>query len=45
MRRDELLAVRPEHFADMVYQTCARTKGGVVTELVVYGLAQDVSGY
>ena len=45
MRRDELLAVRPEHFADMVYQTCALTKGGVVTELVVYGLAQDVSGY
>jgi NAD(P)-dependent dehydrogenase (short-subunit alcohol dehydrogenase family) len=42
---DEELAVRPEHFADMVYQTCALTKGGVVTELVVYGLAQDVSGY
>jgi hypothetical protein len=29
----------------MVYQTCALTTGGVVTELVVYGLAQDVSGY
>lgn len=42
---DEGLAVRPEHFADMVYQTCALTKGGVVTELVLYGLAQDVSGY
>ena len=42
---DEELAVRPEHFADMVYQTCALTKGGVVTELVLYGLAQDVSGY
>ena len=42
---DEDLAVRPEHFADMVYQTCALTKGGVATELVLYGLAQDVSGY
>ncbi|MBC8507142.1 MAG: SDR family oxidoreductase [Chloroflexi bacterium] len=42
---EEELAVRPEHFADMVYQTCALTKGGVVTELVLYGLAQDVSGY
>ena len=42
---DEELAVRPEHFADMVYQACALTKGGVVTELVLYGLAQDVSGY
>jgi NAD(P)-dependent dehydrogenase (short-subunit alcohol dehydrogenase family) len=42
---DEELAVRPEHFADMVYQTCALTKGGCVSELVLYGLAQDVSGY
>jgi NAD(P)-dependent dehydrogenase (short-subunit alcohol dehydrogenase family) len=42
---EEEYAVRPEHFADMVYQTCALTTGGVVTELVVYGLAQDVSGY
>lgn len=42
---DEQNAVRPEHFADMVYQTCALTKGGCVTELVLYGLAQDVSGY
>ena len=42
---DEQLAVRPEHFADMVYQTCALSKGGCVTEMVVYGLAQDVSGY
>jgi 3-oxoacyl-[acyl-carrier protein] reductase len=42
---DEELAVRPEHFADMVYQACALTKGGCVTEMVVYGLAQDVSGY
>ena len=42
---DESLAVRPEHFADMLYQTCALTKGGCVTEMLVYGLAQDVSGY
>ena len=42
---DEELAVRPEHFADMVYQACALTRGACVTELVLYGLAQDVSGY
>jgi NAD(P)-dependent dehydrogenase (short-subunit alcohol dehydrogenase family) len=42
---DEELAVRPEHFADMVYQTCALTRGGCVTELLLYGIAQDVSGY
>jgi short-subunit dehydrogenase len=42
---DESLAVRPEHFADMVYQTCALSKGGCVSELLVYGLAQDVSGF
>ena len=42
---DEELAVRPEHFADMVYQTCALTKGGCVSELLIYGLAQDVSGF
>jgi NAD(P)-dependent dehydrogenase (short-subunit alcohol dehydrogenase family) len=42
---DEDLAVRPEHFADMVYQTCALTKGGCVPEMLVYGLAQDVSGF
>jgi len=42
---DEGLAVRPEHFADMVYQTCALTKGGCVSEMLVYGLAQDVSGF
>lgn len=42
---DESLAVRPEHFADMVYQTCALSRGGCVTEVLVYGLAQDVSGY
>ena len=42
---DETLAVRPEHFADMVYQTCALTRGGCVSELVLYGLAQDVSGF
>lgn len=42
---EEELAVRPEHFADMLYQTCALTKGGCVSELVLYGLAQDVSGF
>ena len=42
---EEDLAVRPEHFADMVYQTCALTRAGLCTEVVVYGLAQDVSGY
>ena len=42
---DESLAVRPEHFADMVYQTCALTKGACVSEMLVYGLAQDVSGF
>jgi len=42
---DESLAVRPEHFADMVYQICALTKGGCVSEMLVYGLAQDVSGF
>jgi NAD(P)-dependent dehydrogenase (short-subunit alcohol dehydrogenase family) len=42
---DEDLAVRPEHFADMVYQTCALSKGGCVSEMLVYGLAQDVSGF
>jgi NAD(P)-dependent dehydrogenase (short-subunit alcohol dehydrogenase family) len=42
---DESLAVRPEHFADMVYQACALTKGACVTEMAIYGLAQDVSGY
>src|SRR5512142_122967 len=42
---DEDLAVRPEHFADMVYQTCALTKGGCVSEVMVIGLAQDISGF
>ncbi len=42
---EEEMAVRPEHFADMVYQACALTKGGCATEMVIYGLAQDVSGY
>jgi NAD(P)-dependent dehydrogenase (short-subunit alcohol dehydrogenase family) len=42
---EEALAVRPEHFADMVYQTCALTKGGCVSEIHVYGLAQDISGF
>lgn len=42
---DEDLAVRPEHFADMVYQTCALTRGACVSELCLYGLAQDISGF
>jgi NAD(P)-dependent dehydrogenase (short-subunit alcohol dehydrogenase family) len=42
---DEELAVRPEHFADMVYQACALTRGGCVSEMVVIGLAQDISGF
>lgn len=42
---NEELAVRPEHFADMVYQTCALTKGGCVSEICLYGLAQDISGF
>jgi 3-oxoacyl-[acyl-carrier protein] reductase len=42
---EEDLAVRPEHFADMIYMACALTKGGVATEIVLYGLAQDVAGY
>jgi len=42
---NEELAVRPEHFADMVYQTCALSRGGCVSEMLVYGLAQDVSGF
>lgn len=42
---DESLAVRPEHFADMVYQICALNRGGCVSEVCVYGLAQDISGF
>jgi NAD(P)-dependent dehydrogenase (short-subunit alcohol dehydrogenase family) len=42
---DETLAVRPEHFADMVYQACALTRGGCVSEMLVFGLAQDISGF
>lgn len=42
---DEAMAVRPEHFADMVYQTCALTKGGCVSEMLVFGLAQDIAGF
>jgi len=42
---DETLAVRPEHFADMVYQICALTRGGCVSEIQLFGLAQDISGF
>ena len=41
---DEESVVRPEHFADMVYQTRALSKGGCVSEMLVYELVQDVSG-
>ena len=42
---DEEMAVRPEHFADMVYTACALTKGGCVSEMNLYGIAQDISGF
>jgi len=42
---DEEMAVRPEHFADMVYQACALTRGGCVSEMCVFGLAQDIIGF
>ena len=42
---DDSMAVRPEHFADMVYQACALTRGGCVSEMLVFGLAQDISGF
>ena len=42
---DESLAVRPEHFADMVYTACSLTRGGCVSEMNLYGLAQDISGF
>ncbi|MDD3520280.1 MAG: SDR family NAD(P)-dependent oxidoreductase [Actinomycetota bacterium] len=42
---NEEIALRPEHIADMVYQACALSKGGCVSEMAVYGLAQDICGY
>jgi len=42
---NEELAVRPEHFADVVYQACALTRGGCVSEVMVIGLAQDIAGF
>jgi len=42
---DEEIALRPEHIADMAYQTCALSRGGCVSEINVYGLAQDICGY
>ena len=29
----------------MVYQACALTRGGCVSEMVLIGLAQDISGF
>ena len=42
---DNSMAARPEHFADMVYQACALSQGGVVSEMLVFGLAQDINGF
>ena len=42
---DESMAVRPEHFADMVYAACTLSSGGCVSEMNLYGLAQDISGF
>lgn len=42
---DEELAVRPEHFADAVYMICGLSKGACVSELCLYGLAQDICGF
>ncbi len=42
---DEQWAVRPEHFADAVYAICALSKGACVSEICLYGIAQDISGF
>ncbi len=42
---DEEMAVRPEHFADMLYSICALSKGACVSEICLYGIAQDISGF
>lgn len=42
---DEEMAVRPEHFAHMAYAICALSKGAVVSEICLYGLAQDICGF
>lgn len=42
---DEAWAVRPEHFADALYMICALSQGGCVSELCLYGIAQDISGF
>jgi len=42
---DDSLQLLPEHFADMTYQMCALSRGGCVSELNLYGLAQDIAGF
>lgn len=42
---DDSLQLLPEHFADMIYQVCALSRGGCVSELNLYGLAQDIAGF
>lgn len=42
---DDSLQLLPEHFADMVYQACALSRGGNVSELALYGLAQNIEGF
>ena len=42
---DDSVQLLPEHFADMVYQSCALSRGGCVSELALYGLAQNIEGF
>jgi NAD(P)-dependent dehydrogenase (short-subunit alcohol dehydrogenase family) len=42
---DDNVELRPEHFADMVYQACALSMGGCISELHIYGLAQNIEGF
>jgi NAD(P)-dependent dehydrogenase (short-subunit alcohol dehydrogenase family) len=42
---DDTLQLLPEHFADMTYQMCALSRGDCVSELNLYGLAQDIAGF
>ena len=42
---DDTVQLLPEHFADMTYQICALSRGGCVSEMNLYGLAQDIVGF
>ncbi len=42
---DDTMQLLPEHFADMTYQVCALSRGGCVSEMNLYGLAQDIVGF